>query len=329
MQDWHSRAKTPDQVIAPNGRKVFRIVCLGGSTTQDMTAFVHGGITYPTELQRVLNERLGPDSDVVVETINAGFAAHSTMHMLILLQTELLALKPDLLIVYENVNDLMVNYFPGPTSPTYASKFTHPFYLPPEMIVAKATLLDHSRLYTWGRDRYRAVAGNEIRYGDGRFELAHAASFRTNLLNIHAIAQRHGIPVVFGLQAFAADQQLFHNHFKSKTYNDEIVYPRIDVLHDHFRQYHQIVREVANECGCLCADPYAPLLAHPEYFADVVHLRPDGARIVGQTFAHVLLGSSEYPAWLAARRLREATLVKDDRDPVPETRRESHAVKNQ
>jgi hypothetical protein len=234
--DYHVRAKKPYQIIEPNGKQVLRVVCLGGSTTQDMTAFVEADVTYPNELQRLLNEKLGTGSDVVVETLNAGFAAHSTLHMLVLLETELLELKPDVLIVYENINDLMVNYFPGAKNPAYANKFLHSYYLPPEMVVPRASLLDHSRFYTWSRDRLRTVVGQEIRYTDEPIDLTHAEIYRRNLRTIIAVAQAHGIQVVLGQQAMVVDRKLFENHFSAKSYNPDIFYPRIEQLSRHFAQ---------------------------------------------------------------------------------------------
>src|SRR5262245_17074150 len=35
IYDFHTLFKTPEQVVRANGRKVLRIVCIGGSTTQD------------------------------------------------------------------------------------------------------------------------------------------------------------------------------------------------------------------------------------------------------------------------------------------------------
>lgn len=303
--DYHVRAKSPEQVIEPKGRKVLRVACLGGSTTQDTTAYVEEQITYPTELQRLLNESLGPDSDVVVETLNAGYAAHSTMHMLVLLETELLEQKPDVLVVYENINDLLVNYFPGPTTPTYASKFLHPFYLPPEMTVEQSTLLDHSRFYTWTRARLRTVTRDEIHYTDEPIELIHAATYRRNLHTIVAVAKAHGIQVVLGQQALGADQELFEKHFSSKSYNDVIRYPRIDQLSRHFERYNAIVREVADEQGLICVDVHNQLRDHPEHFVDVIHLHASGSRIVGRAFADALRTRGEFQRLIAAKR-REA-----------------------
>ncbi|MCS6976770.1 MAG: SGNH/GDSL hydrolase family protein [Gemmatales bacterium] len=316
-EDYRRRAKTPEQVIDPKGRELVRIVCLGGSTTQDVTAFVEEQITYPSELQRLLNERLSGEN-VVVETINAGFAAHSTLHMLILLETELLDLRPDVLIVYENINDLTANYFPGPTTPAYASKFLHPYYLPPEMTVERATLLDHSRFYTWAKARMRTVVNRGIRYTDEPLDLPHAEVFRRNLEMIIAVAQAHGIDVVLGQQAFAADQELFERHFCSKSYNREIVYPRIDQLTRHFERYNQIVREVAEAHELPCVNVYERLKYRHELFADVVHLHAAGSKEVAAEFAKRLWEDVEFQRILTRKRGQRPVIAKE-----PETEQDS------
>src|SRR5262249_23062946 len=142
----------------------------------------------------------------VVETINFGIASHSTLHDLFMFETEALQLKPDLVIVYENINDLLVNYFPGPTNPAYANKFLHAFYLPPEFHADQKSWLDHSRVYRWASRGMRRLFWYQVRYADERMELRHADVFRSHLRNICAIARMHRIPLMFGEQAMAADQ---------------------------------------------------------------------------------------------------------------------------
>lgn len=302
LYDWSTLLKMPEQVIQPNGRKVFRIVCIGGSTTQDATAFGEEGITYPTALQAALNEQLGADRDIVVETINFGIASHSTLHDLIMLETEALQLKPDLVIVYENINDLLVNYFPGPTTPAYANKFLHPFYLPPEFQADRKHWLDNSRVYSWASRGLRRLFWYQVRYTDEPIELRHAEVFRTNLRNICAIARLHEIPLMFGQQAMVADRELFERHFKTKCYNPDISYPRAQQFKEHFERYNAIVRQVAAEQGVICADPYSLLKDRPELFADVVHLHAEGARLVGREFARTLIESGAFAALIDAKR---------------------------
>ena len=80
----------------------FRIICVGGSTTEN--AYVDDDETYPAQLERMLQKQY-PDTNV--EVLNAGLSAYSTAHTLINFQLNLVELEPDLLIVYQAVNDLM------------------------------------------------------------------------------------------------------------------------------------------------------------------------------------------------------------------------------
>ncbi|HMP03453.1 MAG TPA: SGNH/GDSL hydrolase family protein [Gemmatales bacterium] len=306
VTDWASRMKAPEQVIDPRGRRVLRIVCVGGSTTQDATAFWEAQITYPSYLEKLLNKELGSTSDVVVEVINAGFASHSTLHMLTLLHTELLQLKPDLIIAYENINDLVVNYFPGPTTPAYANKFLDPYYLPPELTTERTTLLDHSRLYTWARNSIRRVATYHIRYTDAELPLPHRGQYQDNLRHLATLARLHGCEVVFGLQAMAPTPEHFERHFKTKSFNPKVQYPRIGQLQRHFESYHAAMNEVAQEMNIPVANPYRRLVDKPEWFADVVHVQAAGARVVAEEFAATLQQSG---VWARLRARAEAGVV--------------------
>jgi lysophospholipase L1-like esterase len=299
------RAKTPEQVITPGQRKLLRIVCLGGSTTLDAIAFQEARITYPSELQRLLNDKLGSDSDVVVEVINAGFTGHSSLHALVLLETEVLQLKPDLVIMYENVNDLIVNYFPGPTTPAYANCFRHPTFLPHELAPGgEPSLLERSRVYTTLRAGLRPSVWYRVKYrdADAKVELAHAGQFRTNLRNIAAICKANGTRVMFGQQAFVSDSLLFDQRFKTMPFNTAIEYPQPGQVHEHFLAYLKIVREVAAAENVPCADPYSALKDRKGLFADAVHLHAEGARAVAREFARCLIETGTFDELVAARR---------------------------
>ena len=88
------------EVAAPKPPGVYRIVTLGGSTTYG--EFIdRWEDAYPAQLERVLRGRQRP-----VEVINAGVPGYSSWEMLISLEFQILDLQPDLLIVYEAINDL-------------------------------------------------------------------------------------------------------------------------------------------------------------------------------------------------------------------------------
>ena len=91
-----------------------RVICFGGSTTVNFRA----GGSYPERIEaRLTADGLGP-----VRVLNAGGEGYSTAHILVNLALRNLAAKPDVITVYENINDLSAIYFGDGVEPDYANK---------------------------------------------------------------------------------------------------------------------------------------------------------------------------------------------------------------
>jgi hypothetical protein len=88
-----------DEVQLPKPKNVFRIVCIGGSTTVEGP---HQDLTYPNMLERILRDRL--DSDMV-DVINCGVDG-STIENEYFRMDEFLALEPDLILHYNIINNM-------------------------------------------------------------------------------------------------------------------------------------------------------------------------------------------------------------------------------
>ena len=100
------------------GPRTFRIVCVGGSTTEN--AYVNDDDTYPAQLERMLQAHYPKAS---IEVLNAGLSAYSSAHLIIHFQLNLVELRPDLLIVYQAINDLMPMSYPD-FKPDYRNFYT-------------------------------------------------------------------------------------------------------------------------------------------------------------------------------------------------------------
>jgi lysophospholipase L1-like esterase len=86
------------QSVKPEG--VFRIICLGGSSTFGFHNRDTG--TYPFQLEQLFRQHKGY---MKVEAINAGFPYYYTGNILPLLEEELLDYQPDILTFYSAGND--------------------------------------------------------------------------------------------------------------------------------------------------------------------------------------------------------------------------------
>jgi hypothetical protein len=87
------------EVVLPKPPGVFRIVCVGGSTTAEGLT---NDLTYPNMLEKILRQQW---PKLIIEVINGGiFAQDSTVE----LQNfdDYLALEPDLIVHYNFVNDV-------------------------------------------------------------------------------------------------------------------------------------------------------------------------------------------------------------------------------
>ncbi len=78
----------------------FRIVFLGGSTTECL--YVTPKRRFPFRVGRILEQNLG----VKINTINGGKSGNNTMHSMLALIGKVLPLKPDVVVLMQNVNDL-------------------------------------------------------------------------------------------------------------------------------------------------------------------------------------------------------------------------------
>ena len=100
------------------GANTFRVICVGGSTTENQ--YVSDDETYPAQLERLLRAKYPA---ATIEVLNAGLSAYSTAHTLINFQLNLVELEPDLLVVYQAINDLMPMGYPD-FQPDYRNFYT-------------------------------------------------------------------------------------------------------------------------------------------------------------------------------------------------------------
>ncbi len=91
-----------EEIAIPKPDGVYRIVAVGGSSTFG-TSVKRWEEAYPAQLEQVLHEEYGYTN---VEVINGGVGGHNSWETLISLEFRVLDLEPDLVIVYQNANDV-------------------------------------------------------------------------------------------------------------------------------------------------------------------------------------------------------------------------------
>lgn len=275
-------------------RGTYRIVCFGGSTTENLRDSIH----YPLALQSELRDRLGRDS---IEVINVGNGAYATPHAIILLSLDVISWDPDLVVVSHNVNDLTVSYWSG-LRPDYWNKYAAPFYTTPDYAsryTLPNLLFEHSRLYWFVKRRMesrkflRECRERRIRrrsYGD-RPPGEACELFARNLRTFVTIAERCGINVAIGNQPLYPSEEFFRIHMAHKPYVADVVFPRHEEFVKHHGVFNTIAADVARSMDVLFVDNAAVLSGHKEYFFDFVHHTAAGNRRLAANYADAIVAA--------------------------------------
>jgi hypothetical protein len=101
-QTYHNAAGYRGPLRAtPKPEGVYRILCLGGSSTHGTTTNTDAD-TWPAQLERQLIEATGKK----IEVINFGVFGYSTFESLVNLSFRGVELEPDLVLVYHSINDM-------------------------------------------------------------------------------------------------------------------------------------------------------------------------------------------------------------------------------
>jgi hypothetical protein len=95
-----TRAREPLRLTSTRKAGTVRILCLGESTTFDVT--MRADDSYPTQLQRMLNERRDGRR---YEIVNRGKAATTTDRIVAGLEGHLAKLRPDIVVTMMGIND--------------------------------------------------------------------------------------------------------------------------------------------------------------------------------------------------------------------------------
>ncbi|MBK7643946.1 MAG: SGNH/GDSL hydrolase family protein [Planctomycetes bacterium] len=288
----------------------FRILTLGGSSTYGQSESKDSAV-WSQRLEDLLEERKPAQK---IEVVNGGCSGWTSFEMLGQLAYRGLDLSPDLVILYESVNDMRAALYtaaePEPERDNTHWRETWPVDRPS----AFEKFLQHSRSYlVWRRfftnytqERadlgFFAMAGydpastelycNRSRggYPDGKVPERGFLNYRRNLESILALAQSHGIKV------FIATQALMEWDFPPRECAE------IQVA--SFRRIQNIQREVAQAMGASIAETGAAIETEEKrvfeatgkhLFKNDVHPFDEGSELIARTIADALVQQKLVP----------------------------------
>jgi len=273
--NFHSYTKNmPNQhsVEIPKPVDVYRIICLGGSTT------LHGD--YPHMLQTMLRKKFPHKK---IEVLNAGMEAFSTQDAIIQYLFHLKVTQPDLIIFFEAINDI----FPSFTQPPFASEPFRSDYGHFYGIIAN---IRYPKTFEKFLSEFFFADVRKPKLKPASFsEFKSLASFKRNLETLIEITRCGNIKLILSNQAHC---------FRDDT--DRVLYPfaQLNLLIDknHYADTKSwfSAMELFNKTACETAEKYAVpfvdqaslLNNKPEMFypLDCVHMTQEGTTIKAKLF---------------------------------------------
>lgn len=207
---WGLRANSH---LPPKAEGVYRIVCLGGSSTYGHTPSSDAH-TWPAKLEHYLNQM--NEVGAQVEVINGGMSGWSTFESTINLAFRMLEWEPDLVIVYHSINDMRCALYDRAGPPRMDNSHWRAVW--PEVMTSPGeAMLERSVTYLLLRKMFTGyVEGVDAlgTYGIVNFDAMDPdpylrtdvpeqgfKNFERNLRSIQAIAREFGAKVILATQA--------------------------------------------------------------------------------------------------------------------------------
>jgi hypothetical protein len=285
----------------------FRIACLGGSTTYGSTVPAPEE-AYPAQLEAELRRR----TQRKIRVVNAGAAGWASLESLINLQTRVLDLDPDLVIVYHNINDVAPRLVWPPAvyrgdrsgSLLHSAGLDSAVPLPEQLALVRIFLVATGRIRSHldlAESLGRIAATNQYfrfiqQKADGSYpseifrkisaEKMLAANppiyFRRNLESIVAIARAHRVVPV--LATFAWSEKV--------SYDPSLTSPEIVGA---MREQNEVVRAIGREQQVAVYDFAAEMPDDPALYVGALHFTVEGSRVQARLFADFLLREGLVP----------------------------------
>ena len=248
---------------------VYRIACLGGSSTYD-TEIEDDGLTFAAQLERVLHEKYGRTA---VQVVNAGVGGYDSWESLINLELRVLDVGPDLVVFYEGTNDVLARLVPPET---YRRDNTgHRRAWADELHWWDHSLFLHYLGVQWGISQGNTL-GDRI---EARRPLAPSAAIldanppiyaRDNIADMVGVARSHGVRALLASWAYCPAKG---------DYLSEPMWQR------GIREQNDMLRGLARDAGVAFYDFAAEMPTDPALWADGPHNNERGAAVKAELFA--------------------------------------------
>jgi lysophospholipase L1-like esterase len=264
------------ETIGAKGEDEFRIIALGGSTTED--AWNEAGIHWPLVLERELHAA----GHRHVRVLNAGMSAYSSAHSLVQYEFHIVEFDPDLLLVMHNINDLDVTYFAArlgePIDSNYAAKYSQRGFTgdvdDDDVVISRLAHSIAAHLAELRAPGPTPLPDYDLREG--------LRLFHRNLRNLILLARSNGTDVVLLTMPVDRSRDFDPIRLQGTHYGSP---PTREQFLADFERFNREARRVADSEQVALVDMAALMPQEPSYFADSVHYTTAGTEAFGKLLA--------------------------------------------
>jgi lysophospholipase L1-like esterase len=299
---------------------------LGGSTTE--CTYVEEDNRFPYLTGRLIEKETG----FKVNSYNAAKSGNNTLHSLDILLNKVIEVKPDMVIMMHNINDLAIliyektywNHNPSrgviiekkPNLKTAMKNLEETVHLVRDMTFPNL-YRELSRLLPFGSrqhaDEFQAVRGQKITFD----REALAKEFSLNLQTFINICQARSItPVLMTQPSRLKDHPdpLIQSMMAKLQANESITY---DDFKGAFDLFNETIREVGAKNQVLVIDLAREIPPERQYICDVAHFNDEGSQLVAHQIAAKLVPAASISMYRFNEKGKIRYQNKEDISPPP------------
>lgn len=259
----------------------FNVFCLGGSTTEFRDK---DGRDWPTLTENLMNELSDKDT---IKFYNLGKQWYTTQHILINYSQNLRHLKPDVIIIMENINDLLINAdFSRFSNGKFREDYGH--FLGPEALMIK-----YGSLAEFVYNNFRLLWYRSEPVDINTEEFPGLVSFKRNLTLLIELAKLDNVKIILMTQPNIYKEIMSDAESKSLTMlNKEAIGDGVRwsyyTAYKGINEYNNTIRKLASEMNIPLIDLEKVVPKSLEFFYDDVHYRSKTYDLISSYLADTL-----------------------------------------
>lgn len=265
--------------IVPKPDGLFRVLCLGASTTHNRIE--HNGVvhSYPMHLESLLKSQF---PEKAIEVINGGVGGYTTAEILIAFLLKLFEVQPDVIVIYHGYNDL------GPSlTPDFQSDYSHArknlgesyykFRMSGYVPYVPVGIINYfTNVFFPQNLRYTLIPSISRGNANIKGDFKGLPTYERNIDHIVNICKSNGICVVLST---------FCHHLYEGI--------RRDPVHLKYRegvfQENEVMRRLAEKHSLPLVENDRLVPSEDKYFVDSIHFSPDGMKTIAENFSKPII----------------------------------------